>query len=92
MSYPAISAGVGICQTGTKTVGDYFDGVEFALGVGRFRITGTAGQAVRLHVIRPGADLVFEVSPEQAEKIADALKVIAACVMYSDGGENATGL
>lgn len=63
---------------------DLFEGVEFALGVGRFRITGTAGGPVRLTVTKPGADLIFEVTPEQAEKIADALHSVAVCTKYAE--------
>jgi hypothetical protein len=61
---------------------DCFEEYEFAMAVGgTFFITASRqSKSVCLTYRRNGTERIFEVTPEQAESIALALKAVAACV------------
>lgn len=62
---------------------DFFEGVHFALKVGKFAITAEAGGNVRMTVVKHGTTKVFDVTPAQATAIASALQSVAVCAKYA---------
>lgn len=62
---------------------DFFEGVHFALKVGKFAVTAEAGGNVRLTVVKHGTTKVFDVSPDVATAIATALQSVAVCAKHA---------
>ncbi len=56
---------------------------DFCLGVGKFRVTGKPGQKVQLSYVEKGTIKLFEVTPDQALVIAEAITTIATCTKYA---------
>lgn len=63
---------------------DMFEGVHFALKVGKFAVTAEAGRNVRLTLVEYGTTKVFDVSPEVAQNTAKALNAVALCAKQKE--------
>ena len=64
-------------------VSDLFEGVHFALKVGKFAVTAEAGGNVRLTLVEHGTERIFNVTPDVAIAIGKALQSIAVCAKQS---------